>query len=124
MGYRSEVGLAITEVGYKLLQTEMEKDAVLEERLETILNAADRVIEDNKTKDRLYLWEWYKWYDPALDDLLRGKIEEDHYLFLRIGEDYGDVEVYGRYYNNPFELELKRDLEYVDSGNVTYLVKH
>lgn len=119
MGYRSEVGLVITKEGYERLQAEMAKDASLKTRIENVLDDANKIIQDNKTKDRLYLWEWYKWYDLALDIILNGKIGEDNYLFIRIGEDLGDIQIYGAYFNNSFEFEMKRHLAYTDSGDIT-----
>ena len=37
-------------------------------------------------------------------------LEEKEYRFMRIGEDYEDVEIRGCFVDNPFEMELSRQI--------------
>ena len=59
-----------------------------------------------------------KWYTcepegfPEVDfiESFLTSLEEKEYRFMRIGEDYEDVEVRGCFVDNPFEMELSRQI--------------
>ena len=113
MGYRSDVGLALSKAGGEQLREELR---ALNKNSETtaFLNATDKHLKHEATGAELYLWSWLKWYDHYPDvrfmEDLMGKLESDDFLFLRIGEDMNDNEERGSFWDNPFELSILRTI--------------
>ena len=75
---------------------------------------------DPTTKDMLWYWDSIKWYesDPGVREtyrLLEENPSEDedfepNWYFIRIGEEYDDVETRGDYYENPFGTTVWRSI--------------
>jgi hypothetical protein len=101
MGYRSEVAFVVPESA---------------PRFEEVENCFEDVIERDGC--RLYYATWIKWYEDypivqAVTDYLvsledDGKSED--YLFIRLGEDYNDIEEEGEFWDNPFDLGWARKI--------------
>lgn len=112
MGYRSEVALAI--------RKSHEKEMIADPNIVKALGWADERIE---TADALlFIWSWIKWYEDydEVASVMKflNKIEEyDDFLFLRLGEGDEDVETHGGWWDNPFDLEYVRRLDYQDPSN-------
>jgi acyl carrier protein phosphodiesterase len=93
MGYRSEVAIAII------------KDYATEELL-NLLADADEKKESYTTY--LFKYDWVKWYEDfpeirRIMEILEG-INSKHWGFIRLGEDYGDMEELGSPYAHGIEL--------------------
>ena len=65
---------------------------------------------------RLWIATTLKWYDsyPDIDHLVQWlrSLNDEDYRFLRIGEDIGDTEDLGSFYDNPFEIGIERQFCY------------
>ena len=98
MGYRSEVGIKCGENAYKMFE-----QAIKDGGFNTCF-VPDTVYKDSNNHYTLS-WEWVKWYDEFdgvqdiehVMDILDGLADYDNdkgygYHFIRIGEEYGDIE--------------------------------
>lgn len=91
MGYYSQVKVITTKKGWKELEQAVEKTGV-----ETDLMKCFVVITRGENEYVVGDWsdiKWYDWSDPAIGafmDALRATHEP--YRFMRVGEEYGDVE--------------------------------
>ena len=59
-----------------------------------------------------YLWESTKWYDDFpevrfIENLLQ-ELDSADFLFIRVGEDSDDTEMYGTFWENPLNMRLTR----------------
>ena len=95
MGYRSEVAIVLSDEAYELLCCMIEN---IEEKelLDSVLELVDEMYEE---KDNVLLYyECTKWYEtyPEVDfimDFIGNAFDEDMaFNYLRVGEDYADVE--------------------------------
>ena len=117
MGYRSDVGLALSKSGAIRLQEKLaalDKDSDVFFNVTELLKYARKHVKHEETESELYLWDYLKWYDNYFDvrfieDLL-GELEDEEFLFLRIGEDMNDNEEKGSFWDNPFELSILRTI--------------
>ena len=121
MGYCSDVGLVLTRHGASELRKSL-KTACLQLSVKNdvrdLLRTADEHHKDAGSGAEVWKWNCIKWYDSEpyffkeikfIADTIRSLSEED-YRFIRIGEDYADVEVLGSYWDNPFGLDIERTL--------------
>ena len=109
MGYYSDVVLILSSKG----------DAELKEKLST--RSADlqeffhicpcREVDD-ESGAVMYLWNSIKWYFAVCeeaDDLI-GDLDPDEYLFMRLGEDFGDLDERGGLYDTFFNPHAETTL--------------
>ena len=121
MGYYSDVGLALTRTGVDFLQSRLASSEVSDElrnEVNTLLAYAERHYTDTASGAEVWYWDWIKWYDSKpygfqdvcfiMDTL--ADLEDDNYIFIRIGEEYNDTEVMGGFFENPFDFELTRGM--------------
>lgn len=120
MGYRSDVALALTKAGVETLNRKLDEDAlnrVKKQHVKELISHAQKHFID-ESGDESWYWEQIKWYTDWKDDypeihfidsLLR-ELNEDEFYFIRIGEDYDDVEIRGLWLDNPFEITLCREI--------------
>lgn len=40
------------------------------------------------------------------------ELDDEDFLFIRIGENFEDLEIQGRYWENPFNLDVVRTVEF------------
>jgi hypothetical protein len=134
MGYRSDIGICFTARGYKEFSGKLADlkeeypDPELYDKVLGLLTYADKRLED-VNGSVLYVFENMKWYTFAhnsdysdvlwLQDTVTS-IDDADYLFIRMGEDYDDVEMHGDYWYNPFELGIRHELEYHSTGGVVH----
>jgi hypothetical protein len=91
MGYRSEVAIAMRKEDYELLK-EFDKE---NKNLIELLEMADKKEYNGAISLK---WEWLKWYPEfsevqAIEEFLCKLSDEDKpYKFIRIGEEYDDIE--------------------------------
>ena len=104
MGYRSDVAIAMTKKAAELLKTKL-AEATPDQRY--LLDNPDLYEVDSKTEEALWRWHYVKWYEEsdevAYIDNFHKELNDDDYLFIRLGESY-DVEIRGDFWGNVFEL--------------------
>jgi hypothetical protein len=114
MGYRSDVGLCLNAESKTRLDASlnsMEESSM--KNVTAFFGYAERK-EDTASSAIAYLWRDYKWYPDYpgvafLENFLTG-IDDDGYLFIRIGESDDDTETGGCFWENPFGMCLVRDI--------------
>lgn len=116
MAYRSEVALALTKKAVHYFDKRMSRlkdnSAVL-----ALFNSADAHTVDKDTGAEMWHWNYTKWNPKAYDDC---KIVEsiiydlpaDEFKFYRLGDYMDDHEDLGRFYDNPFNLGVRRYIDY------------
>ena len=119
MGYHSEVAIVLSKTGTETLRTKLtEVDIDLRNSVNDLLGYAAQHYIDQTTGAEMWYWDWIKWYGgnfayyeniKFIEDTLAA-LENDEYRFIRIGEEYEDVELSGSFWDNPFELELVRGI--------------
>ena len=121
MGYRSDVGLALSKNGVESLHTRLDSQEVSDElrsKVNDLLGYAEKHYADKETGAEIWYWEWIKWYGgdcvyyediEFIEDTLK-TLEFGDYRFIRIGEEYDDTEVAGGFWENPFDFELSREI--------------
>ena len=62
----------------------------------------------------LYYWDTYKWYIEFpeikwITDFI-DSLSPEEYKFIRIGEDYDDIEYSGCFYDGPFNVSIHRKI--------------
>jgi hypothetical protein len=117
MGYRSDVGLALSKAGADSLQKKLnslDKDSVIFFNVTELLKYAYKHQKHEETGAELFLWDYLKWYDNYSDvrfiEDLMVELEDEEFLFLRIGEDRNDNEERGSFWDNPFQLSILRTI--------------
>ena len=117
MGYRSDVGLALSKSGALRLHEKLNSlDKNSESYIQTtnLLKYAHKHQKHEESGAELFLWDYLKWYDNYPDvrfiEDLMNELESDDFLFLRIGEDMNDNEEKGSFWDNPFELTILRTI--------------
>jgi len=101
MGYRSDVGLAISALGFTQL-TKAENELV-----ENCLQDADKK-EKTDSGSQLYIWMSVKWYEnftevAALLNALE-TVDVNEYMYICIGEDDSVTTTRGELWDNEFGL--------------------
>jgi hypothetical protein len=119
MGYRSDVGLCLTEAGKKILDArlaDLEPEADKTRYIHELLNIFRDKREDQDSGDVAWLWEELKWYDDHDDvifiETLLNDLDEEDYLFIRVGESDDDTEIRGSFWENPFDMRLLRGVAF------------
>ena len=119
MGYRSDVGLCLTENGKKTLDarlSELEAGTASTGYIHDLLNPIRNKHEDPKSGAVAWLWEYLKWYtdyeDVAFFENLMSDLDYDDYYFIRVGEDNDDTDVRGGFWENPFGMCLVRGIAF------------
>ncbi len=119
MGYRSDVGLCLTDAGKKILDARLaaldpERDTT--RHIHNLLDSPRSKREDQHSGAIAWLWEDLKWYDDYDDvnfiETLLNELDEEDYLFIRVGESDDDTEIRGRFWENPFDMRLLRGVAF------------
>ena len=111
MGYRSDVAIAMTKKAAELLKTKL-AEATPDQRY--LLDNPDLYEVDSKTEEALWRWHYVKWYEEFaevafIDNVLK-ELSDDDYLFIRLGENYDDIELRGDFWGNVFELGVSTSI--------------
>ncbi len=111
MGYYSDVALALSKHGSTLLKKRL-GTVVGDERI--MFDHADLHKVDAATGQELWRWDSVKWYEDFPDvAFIHGFLEdldEQHYLFVRVGEECGDIETRGNFWSNVFQLDVSTSI--------------
>lgn len=95
MGYRSDVGLALTKNGVDTLHTKLDSQEVSDElrsKVNNLLGHSDEHYTDKDTGAEIWYWEWIKWYGgdcvyyediKFIEDTLKS-LDDDDYRFIRM----------------------------------------
>jgi len=122
MGYRSDV-VIVTKIENKELVNLLQED---EEDTDEQYFFTMENYNGEKMECFLTRYEYVKWYDsiPSVSETMSviNNIEDgDSFGFMRIGEDYDDVEILGMPYD--FNIQLSRTIDVNFSYNNNYHIK-
>tara|TARA_Y100000310_G_C20583430_1_gene764151 strand:+ start:784 stop:1134 length:351 start_codon:yes stop_codon:yes gene_type:complete len=103
MGYRSEVLLIVGPEVMPLFLTALAREPKARELCFVHRDQYQKDYEE--VGSMLFNWSWLKWYDSfddvkAIEDFMDNcdtEDLEDHYRFVRLGEDSGDIEERGQF---------------------------
>ncbi len=127
MGYYSEIGLCLNNTAHEKMLAELKKqDETIQAEVQELLNSAEKyqANDSEEQESTLYHWSWIKWYSQFpevkfMENFIAALTDDDddplQYRFVRIGEEYEDIEVHGSYYENPFEMDAGRGVYISDS---------
>lgn len=121
MGYRSDICLLLNRPGVMSLKAKLaskETSDKIRSEVEYLLSHAVKHLVDAESGAECWHWTDLKWYDcdpeyyPEVDfiEKLMAELDEEDYRFMRVGEDYDDLEVKGCYLDDPFGLTLRREI--------------
>ena len=119
MGYRSEVGLALTKKGVETLKKRLTSPELRQEIrpvVQEFFDSADKHAKDEEGGQEAWYWDYRKWYTefPEVNfiEQLMAELTAGEFRFIRIGEDYDDTEMRGGFWDNPFGMELTRNISF------------
>lgn len=124
MGYYSETAFVLTAEAAEAVR-EAISNQILDTALKTekFLQEAETHSIDGQSRSELFHWNAVKWYSEfeeigCIERILQD-LESSEYLFIRIGEDYSDIETKGTYWDNPFGVDIVRTVEFSGLSSVT-----
>ena len=114
MGYRSEIVLVVGKEALPLFMTALAKEP---EARALCYSHADKRLDDYEDGAVLFHWDHIKWYDSykevaAIEEFMNDcdtEDLEDHYRFVRSGEELDDNEVRGWGFDHVY---ITRSVEY------------
>ncbi|MTJ92332.1 MAG: hypothetical protein F8N36_05650 [Desulfovibrio sp.] len=117
MGYYSDVALCLTKKGMDQLKTDL---AEVERNNPDNFAAIKMLIggEPSKIDEgsgyAVFLWEGEKWYaefaEVAFVAKLMDSLSNEDFLFIRLGEDYNDIETRGSFRGKPLGAYVERKI--------------
>ncbi len=117
MGYYFDVALCLTKNGMDQLKTalaEAEKNNPGNFAAIKMLIGGEPSKIDEGSGSVVFLWEGEKWYDEFDEIAFVGEfmdnLPHEEFLFIRIGEDYDDIETRGSYRCNPQRVRITREI--------------
>ncbi len=121
MGYYSDVALCLTKAGAAQLATVIE--ARVGSSPENFASSAIKDLlggepahKDAATGAVAFCWSGMKWYadfeEVAFVESFMADLEYEDYYFIRVGEDYDDIEVNGGFWDNPLGMCLVRGITF------------
>ncbi|SBV95176.1 conserved hypothetical protein [uncultured Desulfovibrio sp.] len=119
MGYYSDVGLCLTKncMGQlKAALAEAEKNNPDNFAAIKMLIGGEPSKIDESTRAVVFLWKGEKWYDEfaevAFVEAFMNSLPSEDFLFIRIGEDYDDIESRGSFCGKPFGMYVERKIAF------------
>lgn len=115
MGYRSDVGIVLTKESNTYVLKHIESDEIKQLLLDSIHG------QNEENGEIFYLIEYVKWYTDydaelrQLHDLILS-LDTKTFLYIILGEDFGDMEIHGLFYENSFEVNVCRHITYSNQG--------
>ena len=117
MGYYSDVALCLTKNGMDQLKSALiqaERNNPENFAAIKMLIAGEPSKIDEGSGSVVFLWEGEKWYEDfaemAFVAKLMDSLPSEDFLFIRIGEDYDDIETRGSYWCNPQRVRITREI--------------
>lgn len=116
MGYYSEVALVFTAKGAETMRSMIDEQQLgMALRTRNFLEEAMYTV-DSESRAEFFHWDSVKWYlmfeEIACINSVMEELDDEDFLFIRIGEDFEDIEILGRYWENPFNLDVVRTVEF------------
>jgi len=118
MGYYSDVGICLSPKAKKSYDTMLQS---LHPQRRTLIK---KFLQSAQVYHRdgaiCFIWQWVKWHNSSDTIPLTGSmffehflqsLNEEDYLFIRIGEQHGDVEEHGHFFENPFDMCLSYSIK-------------
>ena len=119
MGYYSDVALCLTKNGMdqlKIALAEAERDKPDSFAAIKILIGDEPSRTDESTGAVVFLWEGERWYDEfdeiAFVEEFMDNLPHEDFLFIRLGEDYDDIETRGSFCGKPFGMYVERKIAF------------
>lgn len=117
MGYYSEAALVFTAKGAETMRSMIDEQQLgMALRTRNFLEEANMHSIDSKSRAEFFHWDSVKWYqmfeEIACINSVMEELDDEDFLFIRIGEDFEDIEILGRYWENPFNLDVVRTVEF------------
>lgn len=117
MGYYSDVALCLT----KNCMGQLKAALAEAERINPVDFAAIKMLIggepskiDESTGAVVFLWKGEKWYDEfaevAFVEAFMDSLPDEDFLFIRLGEDYDDIETRGSFRGKPFGAYVERKI--------------
>ena len=117
MGYYSDVALCLTKNGMDQLKSALvqaERNNPENFAAIKMLIAGEPSKIDERTGAVVFLWKGEKWYEEfaemAFVAKLMDSLPSEDFLFIRLGEDYDDIETRGNYRCNPQLVRITRKI--------------
>lgn len=119
MGYYSDVALCLTKNGMDQLKTalaEAERNNPDNFAAIKMLIGGEPSKIDESTESVVFLWEGEKWYEEFAEVVFVAKLMDslpsEDFLFIRLGEDYDDIETRGSFCGKPFGMYVERKIAF------------
>ena len=119
MGYYSDVALCLTKNGMDQLKTalaEAERNNPDSFATIKILIGGEPSKIDEGSGSAVFLWEGEKWYaefdEVAFVAKLTDSLPDQDFRFIRLGEDYDDIETRGSFCGKPFGMYVERKIAF------------
>lgn len=119
MGYYSDVALCLTKNGMDQLKTalaEAERSNPVDFAAIKMLIGGEPSKIDESTGAVVFLWKGEKWYEEfaemAFVAKLMDSLPSEDFLFIRLGEDYDDIETRGSFCGKPFGMYVERKIAF------------
>ena len=119
MGYYSDVALCLTINGMDQLKTalaEAERNNPDNFAAIKMLIGGEPSKIDEGSGSAVFLWEGEKWYaefdEVAFVAKLTDSLPDQDFRFIRIGEDYDDIETRGSFCGKPFGMYVERKIAF------------
>ena len=127
MGYYSDVAIILSKMAANALKVRLNDSSIPEKvRKESsrLLIFTNKHLTDAGSGSEAWYWDTIKWYVdapeyfPEVDFMEKflAELAESEYRFMRVGEEFDDLEVRGSYLNHPFDLTLSRSISLTDSA--------
>lgn len=117
MGYYSDVALCLTKNGMEQLKTalsEAERNNHRNFAAIKMLIGGEPSKTDEGSGSAVFLWEGEKWYaefdEVAFVEAFMDSLPSENFLFIRLGEDYDDIETCGSFRGKPFGMYMERKI--------------
>ena len=119
MGYYSDVALCLTKNGMEQLKTalsEAERNNHRNFAAIKMLIGGEPSKTDEGSGSAVFLWEGKKWYaefdEVAFVAKLTDSLPDQDFRFIRLGEDYDDIETRGSFCGKPFGMYVERKIAF------------
>ena len=119
MGYYSDVALCLAKDGMdqlKIALSEAERNNPDNFTAIKMLIGGEPNKIDEGSGSVVFLWEGEKWYEEfaemAFVAKLMDSLPSEDFLFIRLGEDYDDIETRGSFCGKPFGIYVERKIAF------------